>query len=215
MSSDDTSETNLQQSLCRELLALLARPRDSIDHVADIVRSGERVIQLGQVLRGLGFASDLKELDSDLPGLGIVRVKFLGGADDHALDVVAGHAVGDDDDVERLDCCRLPLGLLRHRCGEFGEIWPQDMCQSCTGGCASQRSDGLEEILDCRGGGDVGIAAVSGVGIAMVEEIDVDTIRVVGGTDRCDGCDGCGCFSPAAACHAPAVVDQKDGVEFA
>lgn len=215
MSSDNTAQTHLQQTLSRQLLALLAGPRHGVDHVADIVGSGECVVEFSQVLGGLGLPADLEELDADLPRLGVVRVEFLGGADDHALDVVAGHAVGDDNDVQGLDGRGLALGLCGYGCGNLGEVRAQDVCQTRAGRGTPERSHRLEEVLHRCRGGDVGVAAVGGVRVAVVEEVDVNAVRVVGCTDRGDGCECCRCFSPASSRHAAAVIDEEDGIELA
>lgn len=214
MSSHHTTQTDLQQALGCEFLTLLAGPRHGVDHVADVVGAGQGVVQFRQVLGGLGLAADLEELDADLPRLGAQGVEFLGRADDDALDVVAGHAVGDDYDVEWFDRCRLAVGLTLDGLCDFREVWSEDMGESRAGRGAAERTDGLEEILDGRSGGDVGVAAVGGVRVAMVQEVDVNAIRVIGSTDGCNGREGCRGFPPAPPRHTSTVVDEEDGVEF-
>lgn len=59
------------------------------------------------------------------------------------------------------------------------------------------------------GGGDVGVAG------RMVEEVDIDAVGVVRGTEGCDGSECCAGLLPEAAGHGSGVVDQQDGVEGA
>jgi hypothetical protein len=47
----------------------------------------------------------------------------------------------------------------------------------------------------------------------MVKEVDVDTVRVMGGADRSNGTNGLANLVPRPASHRPRVVDHEDGIE--
>lgn len=208
------SQHDLQQPVSGEDLSVITRPRDRVHDIADIVLTRQRVIQLAQIIRRIGFASDLEELDADLPRLGPPRIQLLGRLHDDGLDIVAGHAVRDHDDVHRLYAHFLAVGLAFGRLLHLGEVWFEDVVEPCAGRGAAERTDRVEDALDADGGGDVGVAAGGILGVAMIEEIDVDAVGIVGGADGRDGTESCCGFAPASACHAAAVVDEEDGIEL-
>lgn len=164
------------------------------------------VIQLPQRFRRAGLVADLEELDADLPRRGFQAVQGFRRVDDDGFRVVAGHPVGDDDDVERLE-----LFLAGQRGFQCGEVRFQDGAQSGSGRGVPVRPHGVEDAIDVRGLLDVVIIRA----VALVEEIDVHPVRIVRGADGRDGFQGVRRFPPAAPGHAAAVVNQKDGVERA
>ena len=136
------------------------------------------VVKFLQSLRGAGFGSDLEELNADLPRRSVELVEFFRGVDDDAFGVVGGNTVGDDDDVERFD----GLDVLALAV-EFREVGFQDLAEFGSRGCASARSDGVEDLLHLLGPRDVLVVDV----VHVVQEVDVDAVFVEGGADRCYG----------------------------
>lgn len=181
-------EHALQDLIRRQPLATV--PRDRIHHIPHIARLSELVVQLPQGLGGAPLVADLEELDPDLPGGGVQLVQFLRGRDDGGLDVVGGHAVGDDDDVDGLAV----LGALLLA---GAEVRAEDGIQAAAGRGAAAGADGAEDLLDALLGGDVLVLRRVG----LVEEVDVDAVGVVGGADAGDGGEGLGGFAPEAAGH--------------
>ena len=49
--------------------------------------------------------------------------------------------------------------------------------------------------------------------VLVVQEVNVDAVGVVGGTNWSDGGDGGGSLAPRSARHASRVVDQEYGIE--
>ena len=144
VSPDNATKANLQKTLGGEFLAFLAGPGHGVNHIPDIVGFRQGVVQLSQILGGLGLASNLKELNANLPGFGVVRVEPLGGAHDHALDIVAGNAIGDNDDVEGLDGCFVAVRLALDRLRHLIEVGSEDMVESGSGWRTTERSHTLE-----------------------------------------------------------------------
>lgn len=168
VSSNHTTKANLQETLRGEFLAFFAGPGHSVNHISNIVGARQGIIQFHQILGRLGLTSNLKELDANLPGFSTVRIKLLGCVHDHTFDIVAGHPIGDDDDVEWLDACFVTLRLALDRLCYFAEVGSEDMGESGAGRGATKRSHGLEQVLDGCRGCDIGVATVSGVRVPMV-----------------------------------------------
>lgn len=103
---DDGAENDLEDGVGAEVAA--AVPGDGVDHVAD---ADELVVELAEVLGGVGVAADLEELEADLVGEGVEAVEAGGGVADDLVRVVGGPAVGDDDDVDGADGVRVGHAL--------------------------------------------------------------------------------------------------------
>jgi hypothetical protein len=112
---------------------------------------------------------------------------------------VRGLAVGDADDVERL---HLASGAAVER-----YVLGQQGLEPLPGWGGARRLRALEERDQLLRLGDVG-AVVRGV-----EEADVHAVRAMLGVDRDEGFQSVEGLGPVWAAHAPAVVNQEDGVE--
>ena len=176
--------------------------------------SRQGIVQLLQVFGCIWFTSDLEELDTDLPWLCAPCVKLLGGLNDDRFDIVAGNTVGDDNDVQWLDRDFLAVGLALDRFLDLGEVRLEDMVKTGPGRSAPERSDRVEDALDADGSGDVCVAAGWIRRVAMVEEVDVDSVGITRGAGLGDCLERRGGFPPASAGHAATVVDEKDGVKL-
>lgn len=215
MPSDHTAQTHLEQALGRQPLILLPTPGHSIDHVADMILATERIVELAQILRRLGLAADLEELDPDLPRLSTHGIQLARRVDDDALDVVRRHAVGDDDDVERFQRRLVAVGGALERICHLGQVRFEDLVEPRARRSAAQGPHVLEQRLHRPRGRHVGVPAVSCLRVAVVEEVDVETVGVVGGADRGDGRNRSGGLAPRPAGHGSAVVNEEEGVEGA
>ena len=162
------------------------------------------IVEILQRLRGPRLLADLEELDAHLPCWRFDFIQLLRVRHDDGFRIVAGHAVRDDDDVERLHA--LQMRLLRFA---LPQVRLQDRVELGTRKCAAARPDGFEDALDLGGAGDVLVAGR----VVCVEKVDVDAVFVLGGADWCDGCNGLGGFAPGAAGHGARVIDQEDGVK--
>ena len=146
----------------------------------------------------------MEELDTDLPRGSLEFIKFGSHGNDDRFWIVSGDAVGDDDDIEGFD--RIEVVFLGFA---FAEIGSQNSVKASSRGSAAAGAYSFENTLHVYGVGDVLVRYI----IAGVEEVDVDTVFVVGGADGCDGCEGGGSLAPGTAGHGAGVVDQEDGVE--
>lgn len=182
---------------------LPAIPRHRIHHIAHIARFRQLIIQFPQCLRGAPLVTDLEELDADLPRGRVEFVQFLRRGNDGGLDVVGGHAVRDDDDVDGF-AVFVPLLLA------FAEVGAEEGVEAAAGRGAAAGADGVENLLDGLLGGDVFVLGR----VALVEEVDVDAVGVVGGADAGDGGEGLGGFAPGASGHGAGIVNDEFGVEF-
>lgn len=104
----------------------------------------------------------------------------------------------------------------------MAEIGLQDVVEPGAGGCHAARADRGEDAVHSGDVFHIGVSArglplrlAGGVGRTVVQEIDIDTVGIVSGTDGGDGREGCLNFSPGPSHHAAAVVDEEDGVERA
>lgn len=77
------------------------------------------------------------------------------------------------------------------------------------------RSDAAEDLADAFRRGDVAVATRCGRGGhgMMIQEVNIDPVRVVFGANRSDSRDGFLGFGPAAPAHAGTIIDEEDGVE--
>jgi len=91
-------------------LAVVSRPRDCVNDVANAVLTSKSIIKLSQVFRSVRLATDLEELDTNLPRLCIALIEFPGCLHNDRFDVIAGNAICDDYDIEWLDRDVLALG---------------------------------------------------------------------------------------------------------
>jgi hypothetical protein len=71
--------------------------------------------------------------------------------------------------------------------------------------------------ISCTWGCDFGVAAKgsSAARIAVVQEVDIQAICVMGCADWRDGRESGLGFPPTPSSHAPAVVNEEDGVKLA
>lgn len=158
MPSHDRAQTHLEQALSRQLLTITASliiptPRHGIHHITNPIICRQRIVQLPQHLGRLGLPTDLEKLDADLPRLSAPCIQLLGRTDNHGLDVVAGHAVGNDNDIQRFDSRR--RSSLRH----LRQIRLEELIESSPRRRAAERPDAPKQILHGRGRGDVGVPA--------------------------------------------------------
>jgi len=195
---------NLQNPRAAQSAPALPQKRhrvDNIPHITVISNISQIVVQLLQVLGRLGIAPDLEELHPDLPRRRLEAVELLRGLDQRAFEVVRGYAVGDADDVDWL--CGAGLRLV------VGEVAGEDVVERAADRGRAAGAHGLEDFAHRAGAGDVAV----GRGWGVVEEVDVDSVGVVGGADRGDGHEGVGGLAPEAAGHGAGVVDYEDRVE--
>ncbi len=136
------------------------------------------------MLRRAPLLPDLKELNPNLPSRHVRAIQLPRSADNNRLDVVARHAVGDDDDVQRLDGVALAL--------DAGQVGLEDAVELGAGRGAAAGVDGVEDARDGGGRGDV----AEGGRVRGVEEVEVDAVGVVRGADGRDGAQGGGGFAP-------------------
>lgn len=136
-------------------------PRHRIDDVPTATHNHilDPIIELPQRLSRAPLLSDLEKLNADLPRWRLELVEFLRHIDDDAFRIVGRDAVGDDDDVERLDGVEVRLlGFA------FAEVRFQDGVEAGAGRGASAGPDGVEDPLYVPGSCDVSVAGVvSGV----------------------------------------------------
>lgn len=184
----------------------LAHPRHGIDHIAHLFPTpalpGQRIVQILQHLLRLAVLAHLEELHAHLPSRGVETVKTARGRKYNALDIITSLAVGDDDDVQRLDAV---FALLL----EVAEVGFEDGVQAGAGGCSAAGPHAVEDGFDVGGRGHVAVFGAVG----LVEEVDVDAVAVVLGADRGDGFECVGGLAPGAAGHGTGVIDEEDGVE--
>ena len=198
------SEDAFQNALAIQPHPAVPPPGNRIHNIPHAIpQLGQAIVQLPQRLRRAPLLADLEKLNPHLPRGSVPLVELLRRIDHHALDVIAGDAVGDDDDIQRLDGLGAAFGF------DVAEVGFQDGVQAGPRRGAAHGADGLENALDVGAGGDVLVFDV----VPVVEEEDVDAVGVVGGADRGYGGQGLRGFAPGAAGHAAAVVDEEDGVE--
>ena len=186
------AQDDLQNPISVELAPLLALKRHRVNDIPQILISrdlGQLIVELIEMFLRLGIPSHLEELDPDLPRRRIELVQLLGGADDGALHIVRGLAVGDHDDVQRLRRVRVRL-VLPH-------VDFEDLAQLLARRRATAGSDLAEDFLDGRCGGHVLVERAVGV----VQEVDVDAVAIVGRADWCDRFQRSRGFGPSGASH--------------
>jgi hypothetical protein len=83
-----TTQQHFQYPVRRQPGPLLTLPRHGIDHVSNTVLLTQCIVQLLQVLGCFLLVADLEELDADLSWLCAPCVKFAGGRNYNALNIV-------------------------------------------------------------------------------------------------------------------------------
>ncbi len=190
------SQHGLQHHIRTQPLPTLPFPWHRIHNIPPSAHLRQSIVQFPQRFRRTPFLPNLEELNANLPRGRIPAVELLGRGDDDALNVVGRDAVGDDDDVERLDV----VGAFAL---EGGEVGFQDGVEAGAGRGAATGADGLENGVDVDGASDVSVLAA----VFFVEEVDVDAVGVVGGADGRDGFERLRGFFPGAAGHGARVID--------
>jgi hypothetical protein len=127
----------------------------------DAFLARKTIVKVSQILSSFGLLADLKELDTDLPGLSIALVESLSRADDYRFDIILRDTVGDDDDVEGFHL--LDGGTLGGKTSYSFytiEVRFQDVVEARSGGGAAEGTHHIEDFVDSAGGLDVGVAAL-------------------------------------------------------
>ena len=190
------SQHGLQHHIRTQILPTLPFPWHRIHNIPPSAHLRQSIVQFPQRFRRTPFLPNLEELNANLPRGRIAAVKLLGRGDDDALNVGGRDAVGDDDDVERLDV----VGAFAL---EDGEVGFQDGVEAGAGRSAATGANGVKDGVNIGGAGDVFVLAA----VFFVEEVDVDAVGVVGGADGRDGFERLRGFFPGAAGHGARVID--------
>lgn len=127
------------------------------------------------MLGSIRIAPNLEELHANLPRRRLKLIEFLRDLNQRALEIVRRHAVRDADDIDRLGSTG-PRLVVRQVPGE-------DVVERAADGSCAAGAHGLEDFAHGAGACDV---AVEGR-LRVVEEVDVDSVGVVGGADWGDG----------------------------
>ncbi len=131
-----------------------------------------------------------------------------------------GRPSGDDDEVDGLDA-RIPGVVVAGLDAllKVAHVGDQDVAQPAARGRAAAGEGAAEDILDLQSvldivaGGGAAVGHVADVRRPVVEEVDVDAVRVVARADGRDAAQQRVDFAPPLADHGARVVDQEDGVE--
>ena len=127
------------------------------------------------MLGSLRITPNLEELHANLPRRRLEFIEFLRDLNQRALEIVRRHAVRDADDVDRLG----GTGPRLIVCQVPGE----DVVERAADGSRASGAHGLKDFAHSAGACDV---AVEGC-LRVVEEVDVDSVGVVGCADGGDG----------------------------
>lgn len=114
-----------------------------------------------------------------MPRWRLELVKFLRHVDDDAFWIICWNTICDDYDVEGLDVVEIRLlGFT------LPEIWLQDCVEAGTSWSSTAGPYCVEDSLYVDGSRDVLVAVV----VFGVQEVNVNTVFIVLGTDRGYGC---------------------------
>jgi hypothetical protein len=127
------------------------------------------------VLGSLRITPDLEKLHTNLPRRCLKLIEFLRSLYQRALEIVRRHAVRDADDVDRFG--RLGSRLV------FRQVLREYVVESTADGSCAAGAHGLEDLAHGAGARDVTMKGRTRV----VEEVDVDSVGVVGCADGGDG----------------------------
>ena len=127
------------------------------------------------MLGSLRISPNLEELYAKLPRRCLQLIEFLRGLNERAFEIVRRHTVRDADDVDR-------FGGLGSRL-VFSQVLGEDVVERPSGGRGAAGAHGLEDLAHGAGVCDVAMEGRTRV----VEEVDVDSVGVVGCADGGDG----------------------------
>ena len=208
------SKHTLHDPIRIERLARLSFPRYGINDVAEIrlTRSPTQiVIQLLEIFRSGLIRPNLEELDPNLPRRGRASgiIQPPRSVDNDTLRVIRECTVRDCNDIQRSD-----FRVLIPR--QAAEIRVQDLHEPSANWCRSTGLDAAKDIADFFRGPDIRVRSgcMRGDSIAVVEEVDIDSILVMRRADRSDGSNGLLGFLPPWPGHARTVVHEEDSIEL-
>lgn len=210
--ADDSTKDNLEHAVAREN-TVVGIPGRSINHVADALCS-QVVVEFAERFFRRPGVPDLEELDADLVQRRLELVELAGVLHDDALRVVCGTAVGDDDDVDRLDVIHV-RGLA-----ELGGVRLEDVVQTRSRFRRAAWLHGPEDVVHDPRIIDLVVAAISlalaaAHSSSVVEEVQVNAVAVAVRAYGRDAVQDAADLLPAAPVHGAGVVDDEDSVEGA
>jgi len=205
-SAIDSSHSCLEYSCAGELSVPVTSERHRVD---DVPRNSQAlalryfdkaIIKLHEMLPRTRFLANLEKLDAKLVWFCILMVELPGGVDDGSFKIIGWHTISDDDDVHGLDT------IVEH---ESLEIGLENLVQALTGRCCTPGTHCLKDLDDGTRRCDVLVNARIGV----VEEVDVDSVCITLGADRCNHFKSLASLLPRAAGHGSRIIDEKDCIE--